>query len=741
MSIFKKKKTCNVQGSDPNSCIKTVALVGSPNVGKSVLFNALTGSYVTVSNYPGTSVDVTRGRAQINRETYEIIDTPGMYSLMPITEEERVARTILLRESPNVVIHVVDARLLERMLPMTIQLIEANLPLILVLNIIDETERLGIKIDTALLRKRLGIPVIEAASVKKRGIEEIKAAIEYVSNNSTFYNSDIGQPISSIASRLKGSYNLLPKITIAKLLVQGDKKIHELVKNREGAGYNQIIEAINDEIHQGRSPSPMYLHNSSISLNYSAGIEKDIQSIAAMLRGDYRLSKKTIATLLMQGDKEITELVMHQEAERYDQISRLVKDKIYERRGSFNLSLSIERKNMVSEIMRDVFKVPDDRKQTFSDRLSRWCVNPLTGIPLLLIVLYFGLYQFVGVFGAGTVVDFVEEGFFEELFNPWITELVTGLISWELFQELIIGEYGVATLGLRYAVGIILPIVGTFFLFFAILEDSGYLPRLALMVDLIFKRLGLSGRAVIPIVLGLGCDTMATMVTRTLETSRERIIATVLLALAIPCSAQMGVILGLLSQTQWGLIVWGGTIALLFVMVGTVSAKILPGNKPIFYMELPPMRIPQLSNVLTKTYSKMKWYFFEILPLFLLISVILWFGKITNLLDRLVEWVSPLMSLIGLPREAAVAFIFGFFRRDYGAAGLFDLQTNGLLDPKQLVVAAVTLTLFIPCVAQFLVMRKERGLKTAMLIVLFVSTIALMSGFLLNKILTLVDIV
>jgi ferrous iron transport protein B len=167
--------------------------------------------------------------------------------------------------------------------------------------------------------------------------------------------------------------------------------------------------------------------------------------------------------------------------------------------------------------------------------------------------------------------------------------------------------------------------------------------------------------------------------------------------------------------------------------VGYLAARLIPGETPVFYMELPPMRLPQLSNILTKTYSRMHWYFLEILPLFILASVLLWIGKITFFLDRMADWGGVLMSALGLPRETAVAFIFGFFRRDYGAAGLFDLQTKGLLNPRQLTVAAVTLTLFIPCIAQFLIIKKERGMKIAAAIGLFVSTLAFGSGYLLNR--------
>ncbi len=657
MTFFKKKSSCHGPSENVPVRARKVALVGNPNVGKSVLFNALTGAYVTVSNYPGTSVEVARGSAAIEGKQFEIIDTPGMYALLPITEEERVAREILLNESPDVVIHVLDARNLERMLTMTLQLIEAGLPVLLVVNIMDEAERMGLGIDIRLLEEKLGIPVIAAATAKKRGLPEIR---------------------------------------------------------REIAAYEQKSRAV---------------------FGYSARLEKDIEEIAVLLKGDYILSRKALALLLLQRDEEVTGLVHRTEGDRYEQIATIVKEKSYMHRESFHLDLSMERKRIVKGLTAGVLTLPAERRATLGERLSRLAVKPVTGVPLLLIVLYFGLYKFVGDFGAGTLVDFLEKGIFEEHFNPWITGVVKGIVPWGVIQELFIGEYGVITLGIRYAVGIILPIVATFFLFFSILEDSGYFPRLALLVDRIFKYFGLTGRAVIPMVLGFGCDTMATMVTRTLETTRERIIATLLLALAIPCSAQLGVILALLSKAPGALLVWTICLLLIFVVIGFLAARVMPGETPMFYMELPPMRLPQLSNIFTKTYTRMQWYFMEILPLFILASVLLWLGKITNFFATLVDWMTPVMASVGLPRETAVAFIFGFFRRDYGAAGLYDLQTKGLLNPRQLTVAAVTLTLFIPCVAQFLIMKKERGLKVSLAIGLFVSLLAFASGWGLNQLL------
>ena len=637
--------------------VRKVALVGNPNVGKSVLFNALTGAYVTVSNYPGTSVEVSRGNAVINEQTWQVIDTPGMYSIHTITEEERVAREILLHETPDVVLHVLDARNLERMLAMTIQLIEANLPVILIVNIMDEAERMGLTIDLDLLQQRLGIPVIGAATARKRGLDEIRNAV--------------------------CSYGKQPRI---------------------------------------ERPFP-----------YSRLLEGDINAVVGLMAGSYLLSRRSLAVLLLQQDDEIIEMVRHREGEGYAVLAEKVREKAFERRESFHLDLSLQRNSIVKNIIDGVFISPDKRVITASERLSNWSVRPMTGIPMLLVVLYFGLYKFVGEFGAGTVVDLLEKQVFVERVNPWMVSVIKGLIPWEIIQELFVGEYGIITLGIRYAVGIILPIVATFFIFFSFLEDTGYFPRLALLVDRLFKHFGLTGRAVIPMVLGFGCDTMATMVTRTLETVRERVIATLLLALAIPCSAQLGVIIALLAKAPGALAVWSVCLLLIFVLVGILAARVMPGEAPMFYMELPPMRLPQISNVLTKTYTRMQWYFLEILPLFVIASVLLWLGKVTGFFGTAVNAMTPVMASIGLPKEAAVAFIFGFFRRDYGAAGLYDLQTQGLLDARQLTVAAVTLTLFIPCVAQFLVMKKERGWKVAGGIGLFVSLLAFGSGYVLNK--------
>ena len=258
-----------------------------------------------------------------------------------------------------------------------------------------------------------------------------------------------------------------------------------------------------------------------------------------------------------------------------------------------------------------------------------------------------------------------------------------------------------------------------------------------MLIDRGFKAIGLSGRAVIPMVLGIGCATMATLVTRTLATKRERIISTILLSLAIPCSAQLGVIMSLLHGNVFSLFIWAFVISLVFILIGYLSKKFIPGEKSIFYIEIPPLRLPKISNILIKTYSRMLWYFKEIIPIFIIGSVIIYLGKITHVFDLMVYLMSVPVKLVGLPAEASNAFLLGFFRRDYGAAGLYDLHKAGMLSGIQLVVSSVVLTLFLPCIAQFLMNIKERGIKIGISIALFTLVFSFAVGFLLNYLLIL----
>lgn len=598
---------CKVETVVSPSKIKQIVLVGPPNVGKSALFNSLTDSYVTVSNYPGTTIGISKTTTHILGEKFEVIDTPGMYSLIPITKEEKISATILFTTFPHLVIHVIDAKNIKRLLPLTLQLIDVGLPVILVLNMSDELKKYGLSIDIKKLRKLLHIPVIATVATSGKGVDDV---------------------INVIASYHRGS-------------------------------------------------------SEKYSVTYDPHIENDTQLL---------------------------------------------------------YTAALARQQKAINIVQKVTSHTSPQRKTWIDRLSDFMTHPATGIPFLLLVLYVGLYLIVGKFGAGIAVDFIENTIFKTYLNPLFIEAVTRVVPWTVIRDLLVGEYGILTLGLRYAVAIILPIVTTFFFVFAIIEDSGYLPRLAMLIDRLFKKIGLSGRAVIPMVLGLGCTTMATMVTRTLPTKRERIMATILLALAIPCSAQLGVLFTLLVDYPSALFLWFVVIIGIFLLVGYLGARLLPGEKPLFFMEVPPLRLPTLSNIMIKTYARMAWYVQEVFPLFIFASFVLWLGQLIGIFKILVDGLAYPMVLMGLPPRTAVAYIFGFFRRDYGAAGLYDMQQAGLFSVNQLTIAVITMTLLPACVASGLMMIKERGKKTGVAIFVFCVAASFAVGISLNVIFSLFNI-
>jgi len=641
---------------------RLLVLVGSPNVGKSLLFNRLTGAYAVVSNYPGTTVEITQGKARIGDGEWDVADTPGMYSLLPNSEEERVGRAMLLStDKPRAVLQVVDAKNLERMLSFTLQLCEAELPLILVLNMMDEAEERGIQIDAARLSKLLGIPVVATVSTTGRGIGELREAINRCSPAGEFhamkYNRRIESALGTIERQLAAEGRPAARGE-ALLLLQGDAE----TRGRLSAQAGTVVDAAAAECQRGHSQPLHYL----------------------------------IAT---------------------------------------------ERQRQASHLAERVMKFAPKRPQSFAERLSAVLINPWTGFPILLLALYLGLYKFVGQFGAGVAVDFLENTVFGHYINPAVEALCGRYVPWAPVRDLIAGDYGVVTLGIRYGIAIILPIVGFFFLFFSVLEDTGYLPRLAMLIDRVFKKIGLSGRGVIPMVLGLGCDTMATVVTRTLPTVRERIIATLLLALAVPCSAQLGLIFALLQGNKAALAIWAGMNVLVFLLVGFLAARVLPGDPPRFYMELPPLRLPRIENIFVKTYTRIVWYLKEVIPLFILASVLIWLGRLTGLFDLATKAMTYPVHWLGLPPEAAKIFIFGFFRRDYGAAGLYDMQKQGVLTGVQLTVAAVTLTLFLPCIAQFVINVKERGMRWGIGISAFILVFSFAIGVGLNALLHALGVV
>ncbi|MCX7797347.1 MAG: ferrous iron transport protein B [Melioribacter sp.] len=625
---------------------KKVVLVGNPNVGKSCVFNYLSGMYVDVSNYPGTTISINKS----TYKNYEIYDTPGIYGVSSFNDEERVAKDIIL--SADIILNVVNALHLERDLFLTLQLIDMGKRVSVLLNFADELKKRKIKINVKLLSELLGVEVIETSAISKEGFDKLDFAIQ---------------------NARKG------------------------IQQKEL--YHMLEEYIQKSIPQDEA--------------------------LLILEGDEETSSKY--KVKIEGPSE--------------------REKIY-----------INRRNRVNEIV-DQVEHEDSKKGEIFSLIGRLSLNPKTGIPILVGLLIL-VYFFIGDFISQRVVDFTENTIGKKYFEYYLKSYIAGFSSCKVtvntlndegkiisskdfyffegmnknqalkeefiklsknklvetnfhfyhpINRLLFGEFGVITMTTTYLLFLLLPLVVSFYFVMALLEDSGYLPRLATMLDRTFNKIGLNGKAVIPIILGFGCITMANITTRLLGSEREKSIVTAILQFVIPCSAQLAVITVLLSGAGiTPLIIYISVIGSVLIILSTLLNKLLPGESSPLLIDLPIMRFPKFDNVLKKTifrsYGFMKeagfWFFVGALGVGIM--------EITGLLTIWQNLLAPITTLwLKLPKEAANAFVMGMVRRDFGAAGLFDLK----LSTMQITVAIITITLFVPCIASFVVMLKERGLK------------------------------
>jgi len=366
----------------------------------------------------------------------------------------------------------------------------------------------------------------------------------------------------------------------------------------------------------------------------------------------------------------------------------------------------MDRRRRVNAVLAEVVSQPD-LGHSIRDRLGDALVRPLTGLPALALTLFL-MYQVIGVLVAGRVVGFTEGVLMAGYVEPFLRDLIARVTGTSgPVYEILAGEFGVVTMTVTYVLGLLLPLVLAFYLLLSTLEDSGYLPRIAALSDRLMTTIGLNGRAIVPIILGFGCITMATITTRILGNERERRIATALMAFAIPCSAQLGVIIALLGAAGGAVaFAYAVVMVLVFGLIGRLMAHFQPGRTTDLFIDLPPLRLPRPRNVLTKTWHKTLMFMKEVTLYFAAGALLLSVLNLTGALVRLQGVLTPLtVGWLHLPADAATAFVMGFVRRDFGAAGLYDLHLTG----TQILVARVTITLFVPCIASVLVIMKERG--------------------------------
>ncbi len=401
-------------------------------------------------------------------------------------------------------------------------------------------------------------------------------------------------------------------------------------------------------------------------------------------------------------------------------------------RWSLNGADDLARRRAADELFARV--VPQTRqRRRVADWLSRASVTLHWGIPMLGLALA-GIYLLVGVAVAQNLVGFTEERLGQELWEPFARSLVDGIGLGGPIREILVGEFGLLTMTVTYIVFLLAPLVAAFYFSLALLEDSGFLPRIATLVDRLLSSIGLNGRAVIPIILGFGCVTMGTITTRLLSTKREKTIATALLNFAIPCSAQLAVIAALLAGFGGGWVfAYAAIILAMLVAVGTVLDRALPGKSTPLLIELPPLRWPRPRAVARKTLTKGYWFMEEATPWFAAGALIVATLQVTGGLELWQRLLRPLMvGWLHLPAEAARTIVMGLVRRDFGAAGLYDMG----LTPEQALVALVVITLFVPCVASIMVMAKEHGSRTALRIWIGTWVVAFAVGGVLARFLT-----
>jgi ferrous iron transport protein B len=371
-------------------------------------------------------------------------------------------------------------------------------------------------------------------------------------------------------------------------------------------------------------------------------------------------------------------------------------------------------------------------------KIDRLLLNPLLGWPILLCVLYV-LFKLLGTVISGHLVDYLVE-VIDRFYIPTVSSYVSALLGDNLLAKILTGEFGVLTMAVRMLFGIVLPLITGFHIIMSLLEDSGYIPRMAALAGRFFNFLGLNGDAIIPALLGFGCGAMGTISTRILGTTKEKIIATALIGLAIPCAAQQGIIISLLASLNKAGIFFVYIVVML--VVATTCGKILNlclgGDISHFIMDIPPLRLPSFRSCFRKTMHRIKGFFFESIPLFALsaavISVLHEYGTLHWLQSALAPIVE---NMLHLPKEFSDVFVMGIIGRDLASAKVFNMSQGLLSIDAQILTATVVISLFVPCINAILVIFKERGWQMAISLWFSTFLISIAVGAVLTRILEL----
>lgn len=626
----------------------TIALVGNPNVGKSAFFSRLVGVGVEVSNYPGTTVEITKGTLKHGVQTINVVDLPGIYSLSASTEDEKVAMNFLIQERPDVIINILDATRLARNLNLTLQLLEMDIPMVVALNQIDAAEQMGIVIDGIALESELGVPVIPTIAIRGTGID------------TTLHNAI--------------------------------EKIHRRRRRRRRVRYDGHVERAIEKI-QDQLPE------------ISRGIcIRALEGDREFVRGFCEMPEKIMDASRISGEIE-------------DAHGQSIKD-----------TIARDRYGEAGAIEQVVLKKYEMPRKTI-DRVDDVLTSNVWGLPIFAVMM---LAMFYTVFNVGGYLEIVIVNYFETYIIIPVESVLSGI------NPVVTSTVVYALLGVEAGFAIVVPFIGTFYIFLSFMEDLGYLPRAAFLLDRYMHRLGLHGRAIIPLLLGYGCNVPAIIAARTLNTRRERIITVAMIALT-PCSARTVIIMGLVGAFVgfWAAISIYLIELVIILLTGWSLGRSLPGDQMGFIMEMPPLRQPDIRVMVKKTWVRMKSFIYVAFPILIVGSSFLGIIDTLGLLAIFEDAASPIfIGLLGLPAYAATAFIFGILRKEMALEILAVLAGTAVfievMAPLQIYVFALVATIYIPCAATIAVIGKELGWRNMILISGFTIILSIIAGSMVN---------
>ena len=487
----------------------------------------------------------------------------------------------------------------------------------------------------------------------------------------------------------------------------------------EGMGVSKVMSGIEEM----RVPNRL--------VEYPEKIEQFLDVVAKLLKSA-PISTRATGLLLLAGDEAIEEYVENRFGSgMLEQLKDLSDQYRAETPISCGILLANLYNRIAGQIVDDVQEVHPPPKSPFLMKFGDWCTQLSTGIPIAMILLYL-MYMFVGAFGATFAVDTINGTLFEGFLIPWTSKLVQPIPS-EFIRDMIVDpDFGILPTGVFLALGLVAPVLFCFYIAFGILEDSGYLPRVSILLDKVFQKMGLNGKGVIPLVMGFSCVTMAVLTTRLLDTNKEKNIASFLLFLGLPCAPLVAVMLIILEHMPASAsIVLFGLILSQVLIAGILANKILSGSRTPLFMEIPAMRFPKPLQIVKMSFMKTYFFMKEALPIFIIASFFVFLFERAGGLDWLEQVTGPFLSkLMGLPEESIRVFIKTMIRREVGATELDHL--SGSYTNLQLVVNLLVMTFIIPCLNATIVLFKERGIKVAAVICASVTIYAVVVGSIVN---------